>query len=114
MGKALGSFRKFAAQCLWRGPNKLGARAFCRGAAGAITQTHGSFSLLLTLGRRHLDLLRDEAATLRHTPLCWIWSFRSAAHVRPQTLYLELGRDEANALASMLIEAPQGEPPDGR
>ena len=73
----LSELRYFAEGREWPRATKLGTHSFRRGAARAILEAGGSFSQLLRSGQ-----------------------WRSAAY----QLYLDLGREEANAMASVLVE----------
>ena len=86
-GKVLAAISDLTRMQGWRDPNKLGAQSFRKGATRAITQAGDSFSLsLLRPGQWH-----------------------SSANRR----YLDLGREEAQVMASILIEASDDEIPEG-
>ena len=78
----ISELRFFAAGREWPRANKLGTHFFRRGAARAILEAGGSFSQLLRSGQWH-----------------------SSAY----QLYLDLGHEEAAAMASVLVEASDDE-----
>ena len=81
----LSGFRTFAEGRNWPRGEKLGTRSFRRGAARAILEAGGSFPQLLRSGQ-----------------------WRSSAY----KLYLDLGREEASAMASVLVEGSGDERDD--
>ena len=78
----LSELRYFAAGREWPRAAKLGTHSFRRGAARAILEAGGSFSQLLRSGQ-----------------------WRSSAY----QLYLDLGHEEASAMASVLVEGSDDE-----
>ena len=80
--RVLSELRFFAEGRGWPRANKLGTHSFRRGAARAILEAGGSFSQLLRSGQWH-----------------------SSAY----QLYLDLGHEEATAMASVLVEASDDE-----
>ena len=80
--RVLSELRDFAAGREWPRGGKLGTLSFRRGAARAILEAGGSFSQLLRSGQWH-----------------------SSAY----QLYLDLGHEEASAMASVLAEGSDDE-----
>ena len=80
--RVLSDLRDFAMGREWPRATKLGTHSFRRGAARAILEAGDSFSQLLRSGQ-----------------------WRSSAY----QLYLDLGREEANAMASVLVEGSDDE-----
>ena len=80
--RALSELRDFAAGREWPRGGKLGTHSFRMGAARAILEAGGSFPRLLRSGQ-----------------------WRSSAY----ELYLDLGHEEAGALASALVEGSDDE-----
>ena len=78
----LSELRDFAAGREWPREGKLGPHSFRRGAARAILEAGASFSQRLRSGQ-----------------------WRSSAY----QLYLDLGREEASAMASALVEGSDDE-----
>ena len=80
--RVMSELRAFAEARNWPRSEKLGTRSLRRGAARAILEAGGSFSQLLRSGQWH-----------------------SSAY----QLYLDLGHEEATAMASALVEASDDE-----
>ena len=78
----LSELRYFAEGREWPRANRLGTHSFRRGAARAILEAGGSFAQLLRSGQWH-----------------------SSAY----QLYLDLGHEEATAMASVLVEGSDDE-----
>ena len=80
--KVLSELRTFAGSKNWPRSAKLGAHSFRRGAARAVLEAGGPFSQLLRSGQRHSSAYR---------------------------LYLDLRHEEADAMASALVEGSDDE-----
>ena len=80
--RVLSELRAFAGSRQWDRAGRLGTHAFRRGAARAILKAGGSFAQLLRAGQWHSSAYK---------------------------LYLDLGREESQAVAEVLIEASDGE-----
>ena len=80
--KVLAELRGIAELKGWRGAGRLGTHSSRRGAARAILEAGGSLSQLLRAGH-----------------------WRASAH----QLYLDLGHEEARALAAITVEASDDE-----